>query len=57
MPKLLNINQAARLARVHPSTIRNWIRKRIIPDRRPLGARKIVVFASDLIRADASERA
>lgn len=46
----LTVPQAARMARVHPDTIRIWVRKGILPDRRPPGTRKIILLESDLVR-------
>lgn len=50
MPKLLTVPQAARLTRMHPGSIRRLVQQGKLPDRRPPGARKILLYVSDLIR-------
>jgi len=42
------LKQAAQARRVHVKTIYRWLKLGIIPDRRPPGARKIIILHDDL---------
>lgn len=48
----ITVDQAARLAKVEPEAIRERIRNGAIPDRRANGARRMVLFRSDVIKED-----
>ncbi len=51
----LTLQQAARRMLVHPQTIRLWMRRGIIPDRRLPGTRKLWFYPDDLDRPFTSE--
>lgn len=53
----LTVAQAARLVRLHPDTIRRLVRQGTLPDRRPPGTRKIMLYVTDLIREPSDLRA
>lgn len=42
------VAKAAKLINRHPITVLAWIRKGIIPERRPTGTRKHIIHESDL---------
>ncbi len=46
--RTFTVPQAAKLRRVHPVTIRLWLAKGKLPDRRPPGTHKHVIYESDL---------
>lgn len=50
--KPISVVQAAKLALVTPQAIRLRVRKGSLPDRRQPGARKLILFRSDIIKPE-----
>tara|TARA_R110000868_G_scaffold367803_1_gene630806 strand:- start:389 stop:553 length:165 start_codon:yes stop_codon:yes gene_type:complete len=46
--RTLTVAKAAKLIKRHPITVLAWIRKGIIPERRPPGTRKHIIHEADL---------
>jgi len=44
----LTVKQAAKLARVHPVTVRRWLLTGVLPDRRIPGTKKHIILESDI---------
>lgn len=48
MPNIYTVDDAAGIARVSRRTIMRWLKVGILPDRRPNGVYRHIIWASDL---------
>lgn len=53
----LNVKQAAKLAMVHPQTIRFWARNGIVPDRRIPGTKRMWFYETDFTKTEHAQAA